>query len=457
VLVVAAAAVAGARLGLRPISDNSTLVHLRTGLELLKTGHVPSADPYSFTAPGHSWVVQSWLASLVYGAAYRSAGHALIAVQGAIMGATAAVIALLARSTTAWRSALAATIAIAASAPGWSPRPLMFELLCLALVVLVVERRANPWWLLPIVWVWINTHGSWPIGLAWLMARSVGEAIDWRQSPRAMLRYCGAFVGGLVVALVNPLTWHLIVFPISAWDKRGVLQGVVEWRSPNFQTGNSFVALVFIAIALVVLLRARLPWADTLPVVGFLALGLFAERNLAPLGVVLAPALARALGTWPTGRFAEVAARAGRAFVWRAGALVGVAAVLLVLVVRSAGQPVLNLTEYPVHAADYLAANGRLGPEHRIAEIDVVGCYLVWRAGPSTKVFIDDRYDMYPSSVVSAASALSAAQGGEGAALDHYRVDTVVWASGGALPGMLQGEGWRRVYDDGHWAVLVRS
>jgi hypothetical protein len=454
--VVAGAAAAGARLGLRPVSDNSTLLHLRTGLELVRTGHVPSADPYSFTAAGHGWVVQSWLASWFYAVSYRIGPHAFVVLQGVVMAATAVVIALAARSTTAWRSALAATIAIAASAPGWSPRPLMFELLCFALLILVVERRANPLWVLPIVWLWVNTHGSWPIGLAWLVARGVGEAIDWRQWPRAVLRYWAAFAGGLAVSMLNPLTWHLVMFPITAWDKRGALQGVVEWRSPNFQTGNSFAALVFIAAALVILLRARLPWADTLPVIAFLGLGLFAERNLAPFGVVLAPPLAHALAVWPGGRWAGSAARMGRAFVWRAGALIGVTALVVVLVARSTRQPALDLTSYPVRAVDYLAAHGRLGPAHRIAEADVVGCYLIWRAGPTTKVFIDDRYDMYPASVVSAAAALSAAQGGERAALERYGVDTVLYASTAALPSALRAEGWLRVYDDGRWSVLER-
>jgi hypothetical protein len=306
------------------------------------------------------------------------------------------------------------------------------------------------------VWVWVNTHGSWPIGLAWLVARGVGEAIDWRQLPRAVLRYCGAFAGALAVSMLNPLTWHVVMFPFTAWDKRGALQGVVEWRSPNFQSGNSFAALVFIAIALVVLLRARLPWADTVPVIGFLALGLFAERNLAPFGIAVAPALAHALATWPSGRWSGGAARIGQAVVWRAGALLGAGALIVVLVARSTSQPALNLTSYPVHAVDYLAAHGRLGPGHRIAEADVVGCYLIWRAGPATKVFIDDRYDMYPSAVVAAASSLSAAQGGERAVLDRYHVDTVVYASAAALPGVLEAEGWLRVYDDRHWSVLVR-
>ena len=420
-LVLLAAAVAGARLGLRSISDNSTLVHLRTGLELIRSGHVPRSDPYSFTAPGHAWTVQSWLASLVYGAADRVGGHVLVAVQGVVMAATAVVIALLARSTTAVRSGIAATIAIAASAPGWSPRPLMFGLLCLALVILVTERDAHPAWLIPVVWVWVNTHGSYPLGLAWLGARAIGEAIDLWGWPRRTLIHVGGFVSGLAVALLNPLTWRLLVFPFVALQKRPTFQGIVEWRSPNFQSGNSFVALVFIALGLAVLLRARLTWADTLPIIGFLALGLVAERNLAPLGIVMAPALGRALG-----QFGATPVPATPAWVSRGG--------------------------------DHLAADGRLGPAHRIASVDVVGCFLIWRAGPATKVFIDDRYDMYPVSVVDDATTLGDARGGEQAVLDKYDVDTVLWSANGVLPGALLSAGrWRVDYRDSTWVVLVRS
>ncbi len=467
-LVLTAASVAGARLGLRSISDNSTLVHLRTGLEIIRTGHIPRSDPYSFTAPGHPWVVQSWLASLLYGAADRVGGHLLVALQGALMGLAAALVALLARSTTAWRSAVAAVIAIAASAPGWSPRPLMFELLCLALVVLLTERGAHPAWMIPVVWVWVNTHGSYPLGVAWLAARAVGEAIDMRAWPRRTLIALGGFAAGLVVALANPLTWHLLTFPFVALQKRPTFQGIVEWRSPNFQSGNSFVALVFIAAGLVVLLRTRLPWADTLPVIGFLGLALVAERNLAPLGIVMAAPLARALagigvpgeGAAPSAwgdRGREMAGRVGEAGWWRALVAVGAVLVVVGLLARSLTEPALNLSSYPVAAVDHLAAEGRLGPAHRIAEVDVVGCYLIWRAGPATRVFIDDRYDMYPASVVTDASALGDARGGQEAVLDKYGVDTVLWGANGALPGaLLAGGRWRRDFADAKWVVLVR-
>jgi len=460
-LVVIVAAVAGARLGLRPVSDNSTLVHLRTGLELVRTGHVPRSDPYSFTAPGHPWVVQSWFASLLYGAAYRLGGHLFVALQGALMAATAAVVALTARASTAWRSAVAATIAIAASAPGWSPRPLIFELLCLALVVLVTERDLDARWLVPIVWLWVNTHGSYPLGLLWLGARAVGDAIDRRGRPTEALRRIGWFGVGLVVAMANPLTWHLLTFPFVALHKRSVFQGIVEWRSPNFQNGNSFVALLFIVAALLVLMRARLPWADTLPVLGFLASALIAERNLAPFGVVLAPALAHALSgppqapLWPAAR--EWATRVGQSTRFAVTVVAVAAAALAGLLARSIGQPVLDLASYPVAAVNRLATTGRLGPGHHIAEIDVVGCYLIWRAGPATKVFIDDRYDMYPTSVTNAAGALGAAQGGEHKVLDTYHVDTVLWSTSSALPGALQAEGWVETYADPHWVVLQRA
>ena len=73
-LVLATFALLGFGIGARPLGDNSSFLHLRTGIEILNGRRVPTVDPYSFTAHGHPWVVQSWLASVAYGAAYRMAG-----------------------------------------------------------------------------------------------------------------------------------------------------------------------------------------------------------------------------------------------------------------------------------------------------------------------------------------------------------------------------------------------
>ncbi|GAC1320440.1 MAG: hypothetical protein NVSMB16_15680 [Acidimicrobiales bacterium] len=465
-LIPAVAAVAAGRLGLRSISDNSTLVHLRTGLGILAHGAVPHRDPYSFTAPGHPWVVQSWLASVVYALADRAGNHALVLEQGFIFAVVGILIALCARSVTGPRWALGATLAVAASAPGWSPRPLMFGLACLALTILVVERRAHPAWLVPIVWVWVNTHGSFPLGLAWLGARTVGEAIDRRGWPRRALPRLAMFVGGMAVALVNPVGYRLLSFPLVALHKRSTFQGIVEWHSPNFQTPNHFLTLVFVVASLVVLLRCRVPWAQLVPVCGFLALGLVAARNLGPFGVVLAPALASALSSASrVGALAERGGRWGPRAEWllarswlRGGSALAVATVGAVFVIGALGRPALDLGSYPVGAVDEAARTGRLGAEHRIAATDVVGCYLLWRAGPATKVFIDDRYDMYPTRVALDAGTIGAARDDASVVLDRYGVDTVIWSTSQALPMQLRAlGGWREQWRDAHWALLVRG
>jgi len=445
--IVAVAAAAGARLGLRPISDNSELLHLRTGIQIVKTGHVPHHDSYSFTAPGHPWVVQSWFASLLYGLANEIGHHALIIEQGILFAGVAAVVALAARAPTTWRWGLAAFLAISASAPGWSARPLMLGLLCLGLLIVATERGWHPLWLVPIVWVWVNSHGSFPLGAAWIGARGLGELIDVRGWPRQTLRVASGFVIGLAVAAINPIGPRLLTFPLVALHRKAIFQTIVEWRSPNFQDTNSFIALVFIALSLVILLRAALPWRHLLPVALFLVAGLVAERNLGPLGIVLAAPLGAALSFPVTGKRTLPS--------WLAPvSVVGAAAFSALLVVLAIGRSTLDLRSYPVAAAAELQATGR----DRVATTDVVGCYLAWRNGPARKVFIDDRYDMYPRQVITDAAILSGGRGDSGYVLDQWHIDTVLWSTAQALPQeLISLGGWKITWSDTKWDILERT
>ena len=160
------------------------LLHLRTGITIATTWHVPTRDPYSFTAHLHPWVVESWLAELTYGLAYRVGGmHLVVLEQGILMAALALVIAALGRVDGTARMIVAAGVPVFAGIALWSQRPLLFGLLGLALLVLVVTRRWSPWWLLPIGWVWVNTHGSFPLGGLWLAAAYAGSALDTRARP----------------------------------------------------------------------------------------------------------------------------------------------------------------------------------------------------------------------------------------------------------------------------------
>jgi hypothetical protein len=283
----------------------------------------------------------------------------------------------------------------------------------------------------------------------------VGEMLDTRSTARRLWPYVGAQAGGLLLAAVNPLGFSLLTFPLKVQQKSSVFQNVVEWRSPNFQSGDGIYALLLISLALVILFRARLKWADILPVVAFLALGLFSLRFIAPAAVVLAPALGRAMrpDRPPAPRPPDPA-------IDQLNRLIGTALALLVgafafVSLRGTG---LDLSTYPTHAEVWMAANGYFDPAlHRVAEQDVVGCYLILLRGSGGSVFIDDRVDMYPVSVSNDYDTLLHGLPSAPEVLSRYNIDTVLWDRHLPLKDILLAHGgWKVAWQDKGWVVLTR-
>jgi hypothetical protein len=455
-LFVATFALGGMAAGARPIGDNSTFVHLRTGVDMVAGAGIPRTDPYSFTARGHEWVVQSWLPSWIYGMADKLGGLLwVVLLQGVLMALLAWLIARLARTGTPLRTLAAGGLAVGVGFVWWAPRPLLFGLVAMALTVTVVQRRANPWWLVPIVWVWVQSHGSFPLGVLWLGLVFLGTWIDRRAWPADLVRYIAAFAVGLAVACINPLGPKLLTFALTVGEKREVFREVVEWRSPNFQSPNGMFTLVFLIGAIVVLTRYRPRWDALLPAAVFLALALFAIRNMAVFAVVLAPVLGAALrpGTGTT-EDAAPEARRPRVNVYFAVVL---AIGGLLFVARAAGDKYLDVEAYPVAATSFLQREGFL-PRGRVVTQDVVGCYHILRYGRRAHVFIDDRVDMYPIRVSNDYSTMLRGERNTLKLLDRYRIEAVLWDKELPLATVLrEASGWRQAYAKGDWVVFVRS
>lgn len=453
-LFMAAVVLFGFRVGALPISDNSALTHIRTGIDMARTGAIPRVDPYSFTAAGERWVVQSWFPEWTYGWAYRLGGMELVVLEQAVLIAVLAwLVVRLARAGSPLRTGLAGITAVGVGAALWSPRPLIFGLICMALTITIVERRKRVWLLVPVVWVWVNSHGSFPLGLAWLVARAVGEGLDWRAWPRETWRYVGGFAAGLVVSVVNPLRLDILAFPLTLGEKSEAFRNIVEWRSPNFSGGAGYFALAFLALALVLLLRARLNWRDVVPVVGFTAAGLLAARNIGPLAVVLAPALGRALRRSDA---APAAGRSGGNPTMNRAVLITIAAAFVVFGTLVLTSEPLDTTRYPEASVTWLEEQGLLGEPHRLAHQDNVGNYLTLRYGTRARVFVDDRYDMYPLSVSRDYDTLLKGQPGILEVIDRHQIDVVLWDRKLPLVQVLLATGWRETFGERKYVVLQR-
>ena len=461
-LFAAAFGLVGLALGARPIGDNSTFVHLRTGIEIVAGRGIPRVDPYSATAAGTEWVVQSWLPSLAYGLANRldGSGGALLILNGAITALLALLVHRLARAGSALRTVGAALVAVAVSGPWWSPRPLLVGLICLALTMLVVESGRRPWLLLPVAWVWVNGHGSFPLAAVWLVATALGAAFDERRLVTPRFRAGLWFLGGLILACANPLGPKLLLFPLTLGERREVFRLITEWRPADFQSGPGLVAAAGLAAAFVVLSRRRVPWAAAVPAGVFVLLSLVAQRNLAPAGIVLAPALGAALARRETAVAAETEVSEVRTSRPAGGVrllsvLVAAAAVLLVANALSSGA--LNLKDYPVEVVRSAERSGLIAQGELVATQDTVGCYLILRRGRRAEVFIDDRYDMYPTAVSLDYLTLLRSRPGATEVLDRRGVDAVLWERSLPLVPTLLGSGWREVAGDRRWVILQRA
>ncbi len=450
-LFIATFVLFGFRVGVRPIGDNSMFTHLRTGIDMVRGAGIPRMDTYSFTASGREWVVQSWLPEWTYGWAHRLGGFRLVVLEQALLLCLLVWLVMrLVKAGSPLRTAFGGLIVVGLSFPFWSPRPLLFGAICMALTITIVERRKSYWLLVPVVWLWVNSHGSFPLGLAWLGARAVGEAFDWRAWPRDAVRYVGGFVVGLVVAVINPLGAKLLAFPFTLGDKREAFERIVEWMSPNFQNPP---ALIFLVLAMLLLVRARLNWRDVVPVVAFVAAGLLAMRNLPMAAVVLAPVLGRVLkrpdSLPPLPPPPPSRQRVNRVFA------VAIVAAFVVFGLSIKTTDPIGGTGYPVEATTFMEDIGLLTPDHRVAHLDFVGNYFELRFGRRVKVFIDDRYDMYPLALSRDYRRLLNGYPQWQAILETRRIDVVLWDRELPLTSLLKSSGqWLEVYAKGDWVVL---
>jgi hypothetical protein len=440
--------VVGLRIGLQPLGDNSFLTHLATGRLILERGSVPTSDPYSFTAEGTPWVVQSWLVSLWFAGLEQLGGlRAIQLATGVVTAGLALVIWRLSRRAEGLLARLfLVALALVNGAMGWSERPYLYGLLALALVLLAAEGDLRPGWLIPVCWLWANAHGTFVFGLAVLVVLALGRRADGSSSAvevRALK--CAAI--GIVLAVVNPLGPRLLLFPFSSMSKREELDGIIEWQAPRFTDWGQRAFLILVVVAICALVR-RPSWRAGLPVAIFTALALIAARNVVVASLVLVPAVAASFG--------DLGGIRGATRWWLGRVLAAVILVFgaLTVVVGTSVKPLVTAM-YPVEALSWLRSADGLGPDSRVIAPDFVGNWLELHE-PQTKVFIDDRADMYPGAVVEDLEALMGGKPEWSEVLRRWEATAVVWRVQDALAQLLElSPEWRIAYRDDDWVVAL--
>jgi hypothetical protein len=446
--------------GLSKLTDNSFFWHLRTGEYILDHG-IPHHDVFSYTAPGTRWVAQSWLAEVTYALLYRNVGGIGIRL---FVGAVGAGIGILTYrlALRLVRDRIVACGLSAAALAGiytvWSERPLLLGVLFLLVLLWVVEVPdslvgRHPLVVVPVLmWLWANTHGTDQLGFAYLGLHLLGRWVDgakpWQGRERNLLV---ATVIAFAVVFVNPYGVALVTFPIELLSRGDILSHIVEWQSPDFRQAWGVALGLWIVVFIAALARGRhrVTRRDLVVAVPMLLLALWAVRNVAVAPLIGLPVVARAFA-----RDEEKPSDLQGTLVAAGITVLALAAAMMGL--QATTEKTFDFSTYPVASMRYVERHDLMG--RHLLTTDAAAGYVILEDWPQQKVFIDDRYDMYPRAVIDDYFTLTAGKPGWEQVLDRRHVDVIVWGRDSTLAALLdQSDAWQRVHRDAADAVWVRA
>jgi hypothetical protein len=456
----------------RILGDGDTYWHVAAGRWVVEHGTVPHSDPFSHSMPGAPWTAHEWLAELVLQAVQGAAGWAgLVALAAVSVALALGVLArFLLRRMEPAHALLFVVLAAQMSLSHVLARPhvLAWPLLLVWVATLVdagEARRSPPWWLLGVMPLWANLHGSFTIGLALGAALALDAVLAHPVGQRrpAALRWVGFIALATLGALLTPFGVGTIEFTLHVMSLKVALAVIEEWQSPNFQVLQPFAIWLVLVLALGLSGRVRLPVVRLLLLLGLVYLALKHQRNIALLGLVspllLAAPLARGWQATASGsgdvvaldRWFRALAQPSR---WGARVACLCVAALLVLVVLPARKPQPAASITPHRAVEAALAAAPQGPVFNDYSF---GGYLIYRGIP---VFIDGRADMYGDKFLQEALDAMKLKDRRGFLefLERHGFGWSLLQPGTPAIALLDElPGWRRVYADDDAVVHVRA
>jgi len=300
-------------LGNRLLGDADTYWHITLGRLILEHRALPTGEALSQTVHATHWVAYEWLSQIAYAAAYALGGW--VAVAALTAAAAAAAFGLLTRyllkywQPTPTLAALLAALVLTSPHIMARPHVLALPLMVIwiaALIRAVDTARPPSWWLIPLMTLWANLHGSFIFGLA-MTAVIAGEAIWLAPAPqrRGAAKHWIAFAAlTLGAACVNPYGPELIRATIRILSLGQALSLIVEWRPQDFSRLGAYEMVVLAGVGLALWRGVRLPPFRILMLLGLLHFSLAQSRHADLLGMLVPLLLARPLAL----QFATLAA-----------------------------------------------------------------------------------------------------------------------------------------------------
>ncbi len=455
--------------------------HLARGRAMAARGEMVDRDLFSCTVPpDQSFQDANWLTQLSYYHLYAAGGLPLVQLVNSLL-LTAMMAGLV---WLCWRGSRSLTLAAGLAAFAflglWQLlliRPQTLSLLLFVALYGVLElslaRRA---WLLaapPILALWANLHGGFPIGLVLVGCYLVAAGWDaactrgrswWRDGQLWAMALCLTACG--LATLLNPYGWRVYQYVLHT-SGVAAARHIDEWMPPGLDLVVSKVWVVSV-LGLIVLfaLPGRRPPARAICLVlCFLPLACGSVRMVAWWLLVATPIAGAQLAAVLPPRFLSEEdnrrATAGTALTF--ALLVAVSVLSLPWLER--WNPVLTALHRTGRPESQLqAAAERLRerrPTGRLFSRFEWGEYLGWSLAPDYRVFMDGRIEIYSDRVWCDYSAVTRGRADWQQVLDGYGVDCLLLDTAGGyhadlLPQVERSPEWERAFESGRVVVFLR-
>lgn len=478
-LLIGAALISSLGAVVQPVTEADFWWHVRVGRWIVEHGHLPGHDLFTYTVSDHRWVdheylteVLTWLLQARFGLTGVSIAFGLLIWLGLVF----VLLASRPRRHPYVIVGLAVVLALVAGAPIWGPRPQMVTFVLVSLELLWLRRflegssRAVIW-LPPLMALWSNLHGGWPVGFLFLgiavlseLIHGLGDRSGAEHLRRARILLIVGALSALAV-LVNPNGLSVYAYPLQTLTSAAQRDLIAEWLSPNFHLPElrAFEVLLVLVVAGLVLGRTTL--FELLAVLAAVVLALESVRHVALFVATATPVL---VASWSE-VWRRLAARmswsrpASPSRRWLSAVTVAVLALVAIGVTARTvdnlrRQPALTSQSVPTGAADWLAAHPEVGT--RMFNQYAWGGYLADRFYPipNRRVFLFSEGVLMGDELLFRYRRVAAVSPGWQEVLDQAGVDYVVFDAGSALDEVLSIEpSWRLAYRDATAVIYVRA
>ena len=451
--------------------------HITFGRDVIATGQIIQADPYSFTSD-RAWVNHEWLSEITFAEAYRLAGSSGLVVLKVLV--IAVLFGFLWNHIKRLRPSLAITatvLALAYVGTFWrthTVRPQLFSVLFFAVLLITLTRvdEGRRWRLLivaPLMALWVNVHGGWIVGIGvlglWTAARIVDSRMPWNE--RLLLAIAG--LASLVATWLNP--YGVDMWRFLAETVRLGRSDIEEWGSVlTFPIALGLPwALTFAAAGLAIWRGGSRRRGDYVAIVALLAFASFRVSRLdaffaLTVVILLTPDLIAAFERFPRFRRAAPPAEAARAqpassFGIIAITVIAVAA-MLVPAAKVIGPYATCLTIAggwvpEADAARFIRLNRLKG---RMLTWFDWGEYAIWHFGPDLQVSMDGRREtVYTDGTIQAHRRFYAADETAATYLRALNPDYIWLPKRLPVSNMLRSAGWMAAFEGPVSIVFARA